>query len=117
LECHRCAEEEGLGFIEASKRLGEIWKNLTEDEKAPYNAKAKEDQERIANLKSTLAGEAVAQPKRKALPKKEPEDCLGSAQAEGKESTSGQKAASKKRKADKVCHAAWGQNGLHILSV
>ncbi|RKP25425.1 high mobility group box domain-containing protein [Syncephalis pseudoplumigaleata] len=34
------------GFGEIGKRLGEAWKNLPEDDKKPYNEKAKKDKER-----------------------------------------------------------------------
>lgn len=104
------AEEEGLGFIETSKRLGEIWKTLTEEEKAPYIKKAKEDQERVASRKAELAEKAPVskkESKREAISKQAPKEYGDNAEApEAGTSTPNQKAASKKRKADKVRNLA-----------
>jgi hypothetical protein len=92
--------------------LGEIWKTLTEDEKAPYIAQAKEDQERVANLK---AGTGEKAPVNKNASKKEnvpkqAADPDGNAEApEAGTSTADQMVASKKRKADKVCDVTLGQ--------
>jgi structure-specific recognition protein 1 len=59
-------ENPGIAFGEVGKKLGELWKTLTDDDKAPYNAKAEEDKGRYAieleayNKKKAGAAEAAA---------------------------------------------------------
>ena len=39
-------ENPGIAFGEVGKKLGAMWKNLTEDEKQPYQEKAAADKKR-----------------------------------------------------------------------
>jgi hypothetical protein len=41
-------ENPGIAFGEVGKKLGELWKTLTPEDKAPYDAKAEEDKGRYA---------------------------------------------------------------------
>ena len=54
-------ENPGIAFGEVGKKLGEMWKSLSAEGKAPYNAKAEEDKGRYAiemeAYKKKLAGE------------------------------------------------------------
>ncbi|KAL6939669.1 Non-histone chromosomal protein 6 [Hanseniaspora osmophila] len=45
------AENPGISFGQVGKMLGEKWKQLSEDEKAPYDAKAGADKKRYESEK------------------------------------------------------------------
>ena len=98
-----------------SKRLGEIWKTLPEEEKAPYAAQAAADQERIAQLEGGAEGGAstsVSKPKAKrSKPDKKKsvskaasdnEDDEDATPEEDTVDAAAKAAAKKKRKNDKV---------------
>jgi len=49
----------GIKFGEVGKMLGEKWKELTDKDKEPYDAKAKTDKERYEREKAEYAAQGV----------------------------------------------------------
>jgi len=49
-----------LGFGEVARELAELWKQLTDDDKKPYNAKADRDKKRYEKEKAAYEGKGGA---------------------------------------------------------
>lgn len=105
------AEEEGLSFTEVGKRLGEIWRGLSDKDKAPYNEQAAVDKARVEKLKAdnpdaVMEEKKVSKKDKKSAKQKDTEEDakMDVDEADGGSQEAEKKTAEKrKRKADKVC--------------
>lgn len=100
-------EEEGLSFTEVGKRLGEIWKSLTDNEKEPYQEQANADKIRVHALNAAAAEVGDAPEKEKKFRKNgmgaaKKRDAVECADAEAENAVDAQKPEKQKKKADKV---------------